>query len=235
MLEARANGADAVLLIVAALSDAELRELHTKAKSYGLDVLCEVHDAQELKRAEDLGFEVIGVNNRNLRTFEVDLNTSLELSSKFPPNVTRVAESGIHTGMDLHILREAGYHAFLIGESLMKRDHPGEELARLSGGSAAGVGGARMTWVKICGTTSVEDALIAVEAGADALGFVFATSPRRVTAEQVRAIVAELPASVEKVGVFVNESAERIREIVKGTGLTAFNCMAKKAIGCWPK
>jgi phosphoribosylanthranilate isomerase len=78
-----------------------------------------------------------------------------------------------------------------------------------------------MTWVKICGTTSLEDALAAVEAGADALGFVFATSPRRVTAEQVRAIVDELPATVEKVGVFVNESADRIREIVKGTGLTS--------------
>jgi indole-3-glycerol phosphate synthase len=118
-------------LIVAALTDAELRNLNDKAKSYGLDVLCEVHDAQELKPAQEIGFELIGVNNRNLRTFEVDLNTSLELSSKFPPNVTRVAESGIHTGMDLHILREAGYHAFLIGESLMKHDHPGEELARL--------------------------------------------------------------------------------------------------------
>ena len=78
-----------------------------------------------------------------------------------------------------------------------------------------------MTWVKICGTTSLEDALAAVEAGADALGFVFATSPRRVTAEQVRAIIDELPATVEKVGVFVNESADRIREIVKGTGLTS--------------
>jgi phosphoribosylanthranilate isomerase len=77
-----------------------------------------------------------------------------------------------------------------------------------------------MTWVKICGTTSLEDALTAVEAGANALGFVFATSPRRVSAEQVRAIVSELPASTEKVGVFVNESANRIREIVKGTGLT---------------
>ena len=77
-----------------------------------------------------------------------------------------------------------------------------------------------MTWVKICGTTSLEDALIAVEAGADALGFVFATSPRRVTAEQVRAIVKSLSSEVEKVGVFVNESAERIRTIVKGTGLT---------------
>ena len=131
LLEARANSADAVLLIVAALSDGELRDLHTKSKTYGLDVLCEVHDAQELKRAQDIGFALIGVNNRNLRTFQVDLNTSLELSSKFPPNVTRVAESGIHTGLDLHILREAGYHAFLIGESLMKHDHPGEELARL--------------------------------------------------------------------------------------------------------
>jgi phosphoribosylanthranilate isomerase len=78
-----------------------------------------------------------------------------------------------------------------------------------------------MTWVKICGTTSLEDARMAIDAGADALGFVFATSPRRVTAEQVRAIVAELPESVEKVGVFVNESAEHIRTIVKGTGLTA--------------
>jgi len=131
LLEARANSADAVLLIVAALSDTELRNLSSKAKSYGLDVLCEVHDANELERAQKIGFELIGVNNRNLRTFEIDLNTSLELSSKFPPSVTRVAESGIHTGMDLHILRAAGYHAFLIGESLMKHDHPGEELARL--------------------------------------------------------------------------------------------------------
>jgi len=132
LLEARANSADAVLLIVAALSDGELRNLHTKARSYGLDVLCEVHNEQELGRALDAGFELIGVNNRDLRTFDVDLNTSLELSSRFPPNITRVAESGIHTGMDLHILREAGYHAFLIGESLMKHDHPGHELARLS-------------------------------------------------------------------------------------------------------
>lgn len=131
LLEARANNADAVLLIVAALTDHELHTLHHKAKSFELDVLCEVHDEQELKRAQDLGFEMIGVNNRDLRTFQVDLNTALRLSANFPANVLRVAESGIHTGMDLHILREAGYDAFLIGESLMKRDHPGDELARL--------------------------------------------------------------------------------------------------------
>ncbi len=86
-----------------------------------------------------------------------------------------------------------------------------------------------MTWVKICGTTSLEDALTAVDAGADALGFVFATSPRRVTPEQVRAIVAELPASVEKVGVFVNESATRIREIVTETGLTAVQLQGEES------
>lgn len=131
LLEARANSADAVLLIVAALTDAELRQLHNRAKTFGLDVLCEVHDEGELKRAQDAGFEVIGVNNRNLRTFQVDLNTALQLSAKLPPTATCVAESGIHTGMDLHILREAGYHAFLIGESLMKHDHPGDELRRL--------------------------------------------------------------------------------------------------------
>ena len=119
------------LLIVAALNDTELRTLHEKARSFGLDVLCEVHDEQELSRAQNLGFEMIGVNNRDLRTFQVDLNTALRLSAKFPANVIRVAESGIHNGMDLHILREAGYDAFLIGESLMKHDHPGDELSRL--------------------------------------------------------------------------------------------------------
>jgi phosphoribosylanthranilate isomerase len=86
-----------------------------------------------------------------------------------------------------------------------------------------------MTWVKICGTTSLEDALTAVEAGADALGFVFATSPRRVTPEQVRAIVSELPESIEKVGVFVDETADRIRTIMKGTGLTGVQLQGQES------
>lgn len=131
VLEARAYSADAILLIVAALTDAELRTLQEAAQRYSLDVLCEVHDADELKRAVDLGFEMIGVNNRNLKTFEVKLETAEELAALLPAGVLKVAESGIHTGEDLRRLRDAGYDAFLIGESLMKQEHPGEALRDL--------------------------------------------------------------------------------------------------------
>ena len=137
VLESRAFSADAILLIVAALSDAELRTLHEAARQYSLDVLCEVHDADELKRALDLGFEVIGVNNRNLKTLEVNLDTAEELALLLPRGGLKVAESGIHSGADLRRLREAGYDAFLIGESLMKQEHPGEALKELLVGAKA--------------------------------------------------------------------------------------------------
>jgi indole-3-glycerol phosphate synthase len=131
LLEARAHAADAVLLIVAALSDAELRHLRAAALEHELDVLCEVHDGEELTRALDLGFEVIGVNSRDLRTFRVDLKTALMVARDIPAGVLTVAESGIHSGEDLRRLREAGYAAFLIGESLMRADRPGDALKRL--------------------------------------------------------------------------------------------------------
>jgi indole-3-glycerol phosphate synthase len=128
LLEARANCADAVLLIVAALKSAELASLHRNAKSIDLDVLCEVHDEKELEIALDAGCEIIGVNNRNLHSFKVDLNTSLHLAPKIPPEKLRVAESGISAASDIAILRKVGYHAFLVGESLMKADYPGQAL-----------------------------------------------------------------------------------------------------------
>ncbi len=128
MVESRAHRADAVLLIVAALNDAELRTLKTAAESERLDVLCEVHDEAELARALDLGFDLIGVNNRDLKTFEVKIDTALRLAPKIPDGVVRVAESGISSAGDTRRLRDAGYHAFLIGESLMKAAHPGEKL-----------------------------------------------------------------------------------------------------------
>jgi indole-3-glycerol phosphate synthase len=131
LLEARANCADAVLLIVAALNEHELRQLRKRAVALGLDVLCEVHDEHELETALDAGCEIIGVNNRNLHTLEVDLNTSLSMAAKIPANLLRVAESGIGTADDIAMLRSAGYQAFLIGESLMKTDHPGQTLAEL--------------------------------------------------------------------------------------------------------
>ncbi len=131
IIEARVHRADAILLIVAALTDVELRHLNDAAHRYGLDVLCEVHTAEELERAGDLGCDVYGVNNRNLKTFEVRLETSLELAEKLPTGAVQVAESGIYTSDDIQKLRAAGYHAFLVGESLMRQPSPGAALTQL--------------------------------------------------------------------------------------------------------
>jgi len=133
VLEARANGADAILLIVAALTDAELRKLRDSARGFELDVLCEVHDAAELERALALDCECVGVNSRDLRTFEVSLDRACELAALFPASAVKVAESGIHTAADMQRLRAAGYDAFLIGESLMRQSQPGKALAKLLG------------------------------------------------------------------------------------------------------
>jgi indole-3-glycerol phosphate synthase len=134
VLEARANGADAILLIMAALSDTDLRLLRASAKAHGLDVLCEVHDAAELDRALALECECVGVNSRDLRTFEVSLERACELAAKLPKSSVRVAESGIHTVADMRRLREAGYEAFLIGESLMRKPDPGVALREMLAG-----------------------------------------------------------------------------------------------------
>lgn len=131
LLEARANCADAVLLIVAALKQPELIGLSMQSRQYGLDILCEVHTEEELHRALDSGCNLIGVNSRDLRTFQTDLETAINLAKAIPKNVVSVAESGIHTGADITRLRAAGYHAFLIGESLMAAASPGEALKAL--------------------------------------------------------------------------------------------------------
>lgn len=135
IVESRAHWADAVLLIAAALTDAAMKDLATAARSAELDVLVEVHTATELERVLDTlgepGADAIGVNNRDLKTFEVRLETSLELVDRIPRSVVRVAESGISTADDLVRLRAAGFDAFLIGESLMRQPDPGEALAAL--------------------------------------------------------------------------------------------------------
>ncbi|RRA48060.1 indole-3-glycerol phosphate synthase TrpC [Acidipila sp. EB88] len=129
IVEARAHRADAILLIAAALNDAELERFTERAHELELDVLCEVHSAEELERVRDLGCDAYGVNNRDLVTFEVDLGTSFDLVSDLPPGAVHVAESGITSRGDIDMLREAGFHAFLIGESLMRQPDPGAALA----------------------------------------------------------------------------------------------------------
>jgi indole-3-glycerol phosphate synthase len=129
IVEARAHSADAVLLIAAVLTDNELARLATLARDCALDVLCEVHTREEAQRIRHLGCAMVGVNNRDLRTFNVRLDTSLELAAELSPDAVRVAESGIHDPADYARLHAAGYHAFLIGETFMRQPDPGHALA----------------------------------------------------------------------------------------------------------
>jgi indole-3-glycerol phosphate synthase len=131
LLEARACGADAVLLIVAALADAELQGLLAASSDLGLAALVEVHDAGECRRAMAAGARIIGVNNRNLRTLEVDLQASHRVARLLPPGAIGVSESGLKTPSDLRTMRELGYRAFLMGERLMIAPDPGAALADL--------------------------------------------------------------------------------------------------------
>jgi indole-3-glycerol phosphate synthase len=131
VIEAAAHGADAILLIAALLDERQMRRFRELAAEFHMAALVEVHDAAELEPALASGAEIVGVNNRNLHTFEVTLDTSLRLAEKIPPNVVKVAESGIRSGEDVRLLSRAGYHAFLVGEHLMKSADPAAALRDL--------------------------------------------------------------------------------------------------------
>jgi len=129
--EARAIGADCILLIVAALNDAQLRDLNQQANALGMDVLVEVHDAEELERALALNLKLVGINNRNLHTFDTSLNTTLDLLPRIPEGVTVITESGIHTRDDVELMRDHEVNGFLVGEAFMREEDPGLALKRL--------------------------------------------------------------------------------------------------------
>jgi len=131
VVEARAIGADAVLLIVAALADDQMRELADTAADVGVDVLVEVHNRDELERALALSTPLVGINNRDLHTFETRLETTLDLLPHVPADRVVVTESGIHTTDDVARIRAAGVHAFLVGEAFMRVEEPGEKLREL--------------------------------------------------------------------------------------------------------
>ncbi|HUQ92993.1 MAG TPA: indole-3-glycerol phosphate synthase TrpC [Bryobacteraceae bacterium] len=126
--QAAAHGADAILLIAAILTVRQMCALRELARTFGIASLVEVHDAEELRMALDSGADIVGVNNRNLHTFEVTLELSLQLAERIPANVIRVSESGIHSAADIRLLRSAGYHAFLVGEHLMTSPDPATAL-----------------------------------------------------------------------------------------------------------
>lgn len=131
VVEARAIGADCILLIAAALSDEQMKHLAELATELGMDVLIEVHDVEELQRTLPLNLPLIGINNRNLRTFEVSLQTTLDMLSLIPDDRIVVTESAIFTAEDVKLMRDNAVHAFLVGEAFMRADDPGEKLAEL--------------------------------------------------------------------------------------------------------
>lgn len=237
--EAWYAGADAVLLIVAALSDPQLKELFSTAEEIGLDALVEVHDREELERATRVGARIVGVNNRDLRTMEVHLETSLDLATWIPEDVVAVSESGITGPGDVRRLRDAGYDAFLIGEHLMLQD-PGSALETLIRQSAAQRWRGRQArqdrrvFVKICGITSFEDGIMAAEAGADAVGFVFwPGSPRAVDPATARRVARQLPPFVLRVGVFVDESTATLASVAEEVGLDILQLHGSEGPECF--
>ncbi len=233
--EARAAGADAVLLICALLDDRRLGELLALPRELGMEALVEAHTADEARRAVAAGATVIGANSRDLRTFAVDAEIVRHLRLSVPQDRIFVAESGITDALGAAQARAWGAEAILVGEALMRAADPAaktHELATAPGGPiAAFFAGTERPFVKICGLTMPEQARHVARLHADAFGLVFAPSRRRVTVEQAREIVATLiprpPSSQGKgvislaVGVFVNEPVASIARIAAEVGLEA--------------
>jgi indole-3-glycerol phosphate synthase/phosphoribosylanthranilate isomerase/anthranilate synthase/indole-3-glycerol phosphate synthase/phosphoribosylanthranilate isomerase len=240
--EARAAGADALLLIVALLDDATLDELLTLTREVGMEALVEAHDASEVRRAVAAGAKVIGVNSRDLRTFAVDIAVVQNLRPLVPRDCISVAESGIRNRLDATRARAWGTDAILVGEALMRADDPealAVDLATASGGATAALfARSGQPCVKVCGLATEEQTRTVTQLGADAFGLVFASmapSHRRATVEQAQQLVLAVReeagdhAPLLAVGVFVNESAETIAEYAERVGLGAIQLSGDEA------
>jgi len=201
-------GADAVLLIVAALPGAELPRLHAGAKSRGLAVLVEAHDEDEVRRALAAGAEIVGINARDLRTFQVDLGGVAKLAALLPADVVRVAESGVKTRQDVEKLVGAGFGAFLVGESLLTSGDEARAVRELRGVNA--------TEVKVCGVTREEDVDACIGCGVDYIGLNFSPrSPRRVTPETGEILRKRGTGAKGIVAVFSENQDTEIREVAE--------------------
>jgi indole-3-glycerol phosphate synthase/phosphoribosylanthranilate isomerase len=200
LADLKAAGADAALILLRDVDDTRARTLLDEARRLGLDALVEAHDADELERAVELDAEVVGVNARDLGSFEIDRRAQLELVARIPHDRVIVAESGVHTRAQGAAAELAGADAVLVGTALMRAPDPGAKLAELIS----------RPLVKVCGLTRDEDVAIAVDAGADLVGFILAReTPRRAPR------VLDVPDTVLSVAVFVEETDETAADLVQ--------------------
>jgi len=197
--EAKAYGADAVLLIADVLPKDELEHLFDRAFELGLECLVEIYDSSHIEKLDFEKMKLIGINNRDLRTFEVDLHHTRDIIQKLPDDILVISESGIQSNDDIKLVQSFGAQGVLIGEWYMKNIRP---------------------FIKICGITNIEDALVAAELETDAVGFIFyEQSPRYINPKQAAAIIQHLPESIHPVGVFVNHPRNVIEDIINETGI----------------
>lgn len=213
--EAKVIGADAILLIAAILDDEQFKYLYDLAYSLGIDVLCEVHDEKEMLRMINFNVKIIGINNRNLKTFEVSLETTKKLAAMAPEGTVLVSESGVLNGDDIRVLRLSGADALLIGTAFMEAENP-QELA-LEWKKIYNERQGNGVEVKICGITSVEEAEYLNTYKADYAGMVlfYEKSKRNIDIAQAKSIIEALDDNIKSVAVVVSpstEQAEAIRE-----------------------
>ena len=212
--EAKVIGADAILLIAAILDDERFKQLYDLAYSLGLDVLCEVHDEEEMRRMIDLNVRIIGINNRNLKTFEVTLETTKRLAAMAPDDVVLVSESGVLGDDDIKVLRTSGADALLIGTAFMEAEDP-ESLAL----GWKKIYNKKNTGVKICGITSVEEAGYLNTYKPDYAGMVlfYEKSKRNIDINQAKSIIEALDGGIKTVAVVVSPDVEQV-EAIKSAG-----------------
>ncbi len=221
--QAREAGAAAVLLICGILSDAQLAEYVALTRELGMSALVEAYEPHELPRALAAGARVVGVNNRDLRNFEVDFGRSARLRPLVGEDRVFVSESGVETRADVALLEEAGVDAVLVGETLMRAPDKGAALAALRGdGAGAQARVSSRTRVKLCGLSREQDVAAALEARPDMVGFVveFERSRRSVSGERLTGLARALDGSgIERVGVFVDADPARVAELARAAGL----------------
>jgi indole-3-glycerol phosphate synthase/phosphoribosylanthranilate isomerase len=215
--EARAHGADAVLAIVAALTDEEIVAIRAEAQRLGMDVLVEVHDEPELERALGLGADIVGINNRDLKTLKTDLSVTERLAVLVPEDRVLVSESGVRERADVERLGPKA-DAFLVGSSLMASENVGEAARALVFGR-----------VKVCGVARPEDSALAADAGATHIGMIFAEkSPRRVGKEAAEIADVARSKGIKAVGVFQDQEPEFVAATAAEFGLDAVQLHGKE-------